>query len=48
MGWIVVAVGGGGIPVVRNAKGELRSLYAVIDKDRASSLLAADRRRPLS
>jgi len=41
MGWIVVAVGGGGIPVVRNAKGELRSVYAVIDKDRASSLLAA-------
>lgn len=41
MGWIVVAVGGGGIPVVRNSKGELRSRYAVIDKDRASSLLAA-------
>ncbi len=41
MNWIVVAVGGGGIPVVRNAKGELRSVYAVIDKDRASSLLAS-------
>jgi carbamate kinase len=41
MGWIVVAVGGGGIPVIRNPKGELRSVYAVIDKDRASSLLAA-------
>ncbi len=41
MGWIVVSVGGGGIPVVRNAKGELRSVYAVIDKDRASSLLAS-------
>ncbi len=41
LGWIVVAVGGGGIPVVRNAKGELRSVYAVIDKDRASSLLAS-------
>lgn len=41
MGWIVVAVGGGGIPVVRNAQGELRSVYAVIDKDRASSLLAS-------
>ena len=40
-GWIVVAVGGGGIPVVRNPKGELRSVYAVIDKDRASSLLAS-------
>ena len=42
MGWIVVAVGGGGIPVVRNARGELRSVYAVIDKDRASSLLASN------
>ncbi|MFQ5420674.1 MAG: carbamate kinase [Anaerolineae bacterium] len=40
---IVVAVGGGGIPVVHNPKGELRELagvYAVIDKDRASSVLA--------
>ena len=41
LGWIVVAVGGGGIPVVRNSQGELRSMYAVIDKDRASSLLAS-------
>lgn len=41
MGWIVVSVGGGGIPVVRNAKGELRSVFAVIDKDRASSILAS-------
>lgn len=40
MGWIVVACGGGGIPVVRNAKGELRGINAVIDKDRASSMLA--------
>jgi carbamate kinase len=39
-GWIVIAVGGGGIPVVRNQKGELRGVPAVIDKDRASSLLA--------
>jgi carbamate kinase len=42
-GSIVIAVGGGGIPVVHNRKGELRELkgmYAVIDKDRASSLLA--------
>lgn len=39
-GWIVIAVGGGGIPVVRNEKGELRGVAAVIDKDRASSLLA--------
>jgi carbamate kinase len=42
-GTIVVAVGGGGIPVVHNRKGELRELkgvYAVIDKDWASGLLA--------
>ncbi|RLT39088.1 MAG: carbamate kinase [Chloroflexi bacterium] len=40
LGWIVVACGGGGIPVVRNPQGELRGVSAVIDKDRASSLLA--------
>ncbi len=42
-GNIVVAVGGGGIPVIENQAGELRELkgvFAVIDKDRASSLLA--------
>ncbi|RME61946.1 MAG: carbamate kinase [Caldilineae bacterium] len=40
LGWIVVACGGGGIPVVRNPQGELRGVSAVIDKDLASSLLA--------
>lgn len=43
-GCVVIAAGGGGIPVVQNKAGELRELrgaYAVIDKDRASSLLAA-------
>ena len=40
LGWTVVAVGGGGVPVVRNEAGELRGVSAVIDKDRASSLLA--------
>ncbi|MCB0046455.1 MAG: carbamate kinase [Caldilineaceae bacterium] len=40
LGWAVVAVGGGGIPVARNEAGELRGRSAVIDKDRASSLLA--------
>jgi len=40
LGWIVVACGGGGIPVVRNHKGELRGVSAVIDKDLASGLLA--------
>ena len=42
-GHIVITVGGGGIPVIQNMRGELRELkgvYAVIDKDRASSLLA--------
>ncbi|MDQ7030558.1 MAG: carbamate kinase [Ardenticatenia bacterium] len=39
-GWVVIAVGGGGIPVVRNRKGELRGVAAVVDKDMASSLLA--------
>ena len=38
--YIVIAAGGGGIPVVRTDSGELRGVYAVIDKDRASSLLA--------
>lgn len=44
-GSIVIAVGGGGIPVVQNPHGELRELqgvYAVIDKDLASGLLAAE------
>jgi carbamate kinase len=40
-GWIVIAVGGGGIPVVRNDKNELRGVAAVIDKDLASGLLAS-------
>ena len=37
---IVVAAGGGGIPVVRDADGALTGVGAVIDKDRTSSLLA--------
>jgi carbamate kinase len=39
-GVITVAVGGGGIPVSRRADGELEGVEAVIDKDRAASLLA--------
>ncbi len=39
-GIIVVAVGGGGIPVVRDAEGYLAGVAAVIDKDWASCLLA--------
>jgi len=40
-GFIVVAVGGGGIPVVRDEAGNLSGIEGVIDKDLASSLLAA-------
>ena len=40
-GDIVITVGGGGIPVVETAQG-LRGVAAVIDKDRASALLARD------
>lgn len=39
-GFLVVGVGGGGIPVVREPDGRLRGVEAVIDKDLASSLLA--------
>jgi len=38
---LVVSTGGGGIPVIR-AEGELHGMEAVIDKDRASALLAVD------
>jgi len=39
-GFIVVAVGGGGIPVIEDENGNLLGTRAVIDKDRATSLLA--------
>ncbi len=38
--FIVIAVGGGGIPVIEDENGNLSGVPAVIDKDRASSLLA--------
>jgi carbamate kinase len=41
-GFVVVTVGGGGIPVARDAAGNLHGVPAVIDKDFASSLLASE------
>jgi carbamate kinase len=41
-GVIVVTVGGGGIPVIRDENGDLKGVAAVIDKDYASSLLARE------
>lgn len=39
-GYVVIAAGGGGIPVSRNEQGELSGIAAVVDKDLTSSLLA--------
>jgi carbamate kinase len=39
-GTIVIAGGGGGIPVVRGQKGERQGVAAVIDKDMTSALMA--------
>jgi carbamate kinase len=41
-GFIVIAVGGGGIPVIEDEDGNLVGTRAVIDKDRATSLLAQE------
>jgi carbamate kinase len=41
-GMIVIASGGGGIPVIRNEGGKLEGVDAVIDKDRAGEVLAED------
>ncbi len=39
-GFVVVGVGGGGVPVVEKPNGELEGVEAVIDKDFGSALLA--------
>lgn len=41
-GFIIIAVGGGGIPVVQDEEGKLTGVEGVIDKDLASSLLATE------
>lgn len=41
-GVIVICAGGGGVPVVRDAKGDLIGIEAVIDKDHASALVAKE------
>jgi carbamate kinase len=46
-GFIVIAAGGGGIPVVREPGGRRRGIEAVIDKDYSSALLAIDVRAEL-
>lgn len=41
-GVTVICAGGGGIPVIQNAAGDLEGVEAVIDKDRAAGLLAEE------
>jgi len=41
-GLVVIAAGGGGIPVVADETGALHGVAAVIDKDRASAMLATE------
>ncbi len=43
-GYVVVAAGGGGIPVVRDADGTTRGVEAVLDKDLTAALLATSLR----
>lgn len=45
-GVVVITVGGGGVPVIRDEDGRLRGVGAVIDKDLASAFLAIRMRLP--
>jgi len=39
-GTVVISVGGGGVPVIRDRNGKLKGVEAVLDKDRTAALLA--------
>jgi carbamate kinase len=39
-GTVVISVGGGGVPVIKENDGKLRGVEAVLDKDRTAALLA--------
>jgi carbamate kinase len=41
-GLVVIAAGGGGIPVIRDGNGNLSGVNAVVDKDLTSALLASE------
>ena len=41
-GWFVIASGGGGVPVMKDANGDYKGLEAVIDKDRAGEVMAVE------
>ncbi|MCK4909868.1 MAG: carbamate kinase, partial [Planctomycetes bacterium] len=41
-GHVVIALGGGGIPIWKKSNGDYEGIEAVIDKDRASSVLALE------
>jgi len=45
--YLVIACGGGGVPVVRDERGDLHGVHAVVDKDRAGCLLARELRADL-
>ncbi len=41
-GYIIIAAGGGGVPVIYREDGTLKGIPAVIDKDRTAAILARD------